>query len=95
MDKKKIETSKILLLCVLLFCGIAEIVILMGWLIFNIADAGTMAGVFATPAATVIGFYSAKAAIENKIKLKKLGFNVNVDSTSLESTTTETEEEEN
>lgn len=65
---KKMTTTKRVLLFVLLFCAILEIVIVFSWVFLDRMDAAGLAGVIASPAAVVIGFYEWKAKAENIAK---------------------------
>ena len=67
---KKIETSKKVLGGTLIFCGLAAIVILYGWL-NGLEGAAEMLGVIAGTAGISLGFYHWKARGENLIKLSR------------------------
>lgn len=69
--KKKVETSKILLLIVCTISLILVGLVMYGWLVNDRADATGLAGVVIAPAVTVIGFYSWKAKNENLIKIRE------------------------
>lgn len=66
--KRKMTTTKKVLLFTLLACCILEFVIIGAWVLFDKEDAPTLAGVIASPAAIVIGFYEWKAKCENMSK---------------------------
>lgn len=72
MKKRKIETSKAVLVVVLVVSFIFASVVLVGWLVFDRSDASSLMGVILAPVATVIGFYTWKSRKENEIKLKKI-----------------------
>ena len=65
---KRIETSKIVLGCTLLFCAVFAVAVLAGWY-YGLDGAPEMLAIPASIAGTVIGFYSWKAKNENLIKL--------------------------
>ena len=67
---KRIETSKFVLGCTLLFCAVLAVAILAGWY-YGLDGAPEMLAIPAGIAGTVIGFYSWKARAENAIKLSK------------------------
>ena len=67
---KKIETSKKVLGGTLIFCGVAAIVVLYGWL-NGAEDATGMLGVIAGTGGIALGFYNWKARAENLIKLSR------------------------
>lgn len=66
------ETSKRVLLFTLLFCFLGIVACLIA-LYLEKAGAVAMAGIFATPAATVIAYYFWKAKNENVLKIVKSG----------------------
>ena len=70
MVTKRTETSKLVLGCVLILCGIFAIAIMFGWC-RGLDGAPEMLGIVAGTAGTVIGFYSWKAKAENLIKLSR------------------------
>jgi uncharacterized membrane protein YfcA len=70
MKKKHLETSKAVLLAVLIFCGLFAVGVLIGWF-KSLDDAlGILALVFAM-ATLIVKFYMAKAARENVLKIKR------------------------
>lgn len=62
------ETSKRIAGGVLIFCGGATVVVLVGWF-KGLPDVPIILGIIATPAATALSWYFSKAKAENKIKL--------------------------
>jgi len=66
-EKKRFETSKVVLCCVLCACFLMALAILTGWFMGREDAAGLLAAVF-TPGAISIGFYSWKAKAENVLK---------------------------
>lgn len=68
MKKEKITTTKIVLFSVLVFCAILELIVVFAWISWEKDDASGMAGVIASQAAIVIGFYEWKAKAENLSK---------------------------
>lgn len=68
--KRRVETSKITLASVLVFCGIAFASTLAGWF-YNLEDAPVILGIIAGIAVMVIRYYMRKAQAENIIKIQR------------------------
>lgn len=67
MVRQRLETSKIVLAAVLVYCGTLGLVIVGGWLI-GLDGAAALLGAAFVPAGTAIGFYAWKAKAENVLK---------------------------
>lgn len=74
--KRKYETSKVVLISVLCICCALEIIVLLGWLVWDRTDAAGLAGVYVSPAIAVISWYSWKAKCEN---IQKYGYKARLD----------------
>lgn len=70
-NPKKIETSKIVLIVVLLVCFIFSIFILYGWFI-GLHEAPALLGIVNSAAGIVLTNYSIKSKKENEIKLRHI-----------------------
>lgn len=69
--KRKRETSKVVLACVLCFCAVGAVCVLIGWIAFDRADAAALMAAVLSPALTAVGFYAWKAKAENVLKIAK------------------------
>lgn len=70
-EPQHLETSKVLLLCVLAICFIFLAVIVGAWVAFDRTDAGTIAAIFAFPITAAIIWYYNKAKAENLLKIRQ------------------------
>jgi len=68
--KKRPETSKVALAGILIFCGIAFIIVLVGWLC-GMGDAATILAIIAGIAVLIVRYYMQKAQAENLVKIKR------------------------
>ena len=67
---KRIETSKVALMSVLIFCGVCVLVILVGWMIGR-DEAPIMLATVSGVAVMVVRYYMKKAQAENIIKIRR------------------------
>jgi uncharacterized membrane protein YfcA len=68
--KRRRETSKVALAGILIFCGIAFIIVLVGWLC-GMDDAATILAIIAGIAVLIVRYYMQKAQAENLIKIRR------------------------
>ena len=68
--KRRRETSKVALAGILIFCGVAFIIVLVGWLC-GMDDAATILGIIAGIAVLIVRYYMQKAQAENLIKIRR------------------------
>lgn len=70
MRRRRIETSKVALAGVLIFCGAAFSATLIGWMC-ELDDAAAILGIIAGIAVLVVRYYMQKAQAENLIKIRR------------------------
>lgn len=68
--KRRRETSKVALAGILIFCGVAFIIVLVGWLC-GMDDAATILAIIAGIAVLIVRYYMQKAQAENLIKIRR------------------------
>jgi len=68
--KRRRETSKVALAGILIFCGVAFIIVLVGWL-RGMDDAATILAIIAGIAVLIVRYYMQKAQAENLIKIRR------------------------
>ena len=68
--KRRRETSKVALAGILIFCGVAFIIVLVGWLC-GMDDAATILAIIAGIAVLIVRYYMQKALAENLIKIRR------------------------